>query len=119
MASSYTLVSARFPNGTTVYANPLEPPFGTPLSGVVAGGMVTFDGLRELEDYEAHAEVSGVLVQERFRTSGQSSGSTLVEDAVTGWPARGEGGDPRLWIGWTDPTVLMAENDQFIQKPAP
>lgn len=43
----------------------------------------------------------------------------IIEDPVTGWPARPVGGQAHNWIGWTDPTELMDEYDRFIPIPAP
>lgn len=42
----------------------------------------------------------------------------VVQDPVTGWPPRGTG-QPRPWIGWTDPTDLMSEYDWYFSVPAP
>lgn len=83
MAASYTLTSSRFPNGTTVYANPVSGPSADTASGVVSGGQVTLTGLRELEDYIAHANVDGAHVEARFRSGGGEAGLDLnIRDYV-------------------------------------
>lgn len=43
----------------------------------------------------------------------------LHEDPTTGWPTRPTGYAGGTWIGWTDPTSLMAEKDRFIAIPDP
>jgi hypothetical protein len=43
----------------------------------------------------------------------------LVQDPVTGYPARGDSSYPRTWYGWTNPVAEMAELDSFIPIPEP
>jgi hypothetical protein len=43
----------------------------------------------------------------------------IVQDPDTGYPARGADSTPKFWIGWDDPTELMAELDLFVPIPAP
>lgn len=70
------------------------------------------DGYEDSEINATNLEAFGahILAQASF---------DLVEDADTGWPTRPAGARSVTWIGWTDPTALMAELDRFIPIPEP
>lgn len=107
MATTYSLTSSRFPNGTTVYANAvgLNDP---PVSALVVLGTAEFTGLRELQEYVAHATIgtpdvdgNGVTHEQvTFFTDGGFAGeveppTTLVgfcqwDDAEEEWTFDGE-----------------------------
>lgn len=86
MASTYTLTSARFPNGTTVYANPADDTSDESSVAVMTDGEATFTGLRELQEYVAHATIGTpdadgggtTFVQVSFTTDGGTGGSGVL-----------------------------------------
>jgi hypothetical protein len=146
--ASFTISVAPWPVGQVVGAYPIEnwsDPLRAPSGAATASGTVTstntvlFDGLDDNRRYVAYALGQGV----RFATSatglqasvavpdrerikaledavvpGAQSG-TLIENPVSGWPDRPDTTGSVLWIGWTDPTALMAEYDCFIGVPDP
>jgi hypothetical protein len=94
MAASYTLISSRFPNGTVVHVNPTRGSGDEPVSATMASGSATFDGLREFENYLAHATVNGQNVEVGFRTDGNSGTSVasveglLYDEDLASYPPR-------------------------------
>jgi hypothetical protein len=127
MAAGYTLTSEGFPNGTTVYAN-LVNGRAEPVSAVVSNGSAFFTGLREFENYTAHATVAGQNVQVPFSTSGEAGGgSVLLWDAgeANYMPAasRADTSQPREFIGPTDPNsidgITLAFGDRWTPTEEP
>jgi hypothetical protein len=124
MASAYTLTSSRFPNGTTVYANPVNSPPTSPVSAVVVNGSATFSGLRELEQYVAHAtigspDVDGAGVrfeQVTFTTDGGAASDSVkgvvVWDGTGSLPARPTATSVE-WITPTDPAANALDGDTW------
>lgn len=106
MASSYTLASSRFPDGTTVYANPVRNRGVAPVSAVVASGSATFTGLLEFEDYIAHATVGGAYTEARFRTDGGSAGSTFAANETLNLSANNPAGTISRLVAFTMPSIF-------------
>jgi hypothetical protein len=132
MASFTISPDIRFRAGETIYCYRGTPSGIVPLSitpvtsAVVASdSTTTFTDLQADARYMAGKSTAGPFVS--FRTSSETTSSDvsglvsfdLIEDEVTGWPARPDGAQSGTWIGWTDPTDLMSEFDRFIAIPEP
>jgi hypothetical protein len=107
MATSYTLVSDRFPDGTIVHANPVDPPHDEPVNATMNGGAATFEGLRDDAEYVAHATVAGQYVANNFRTSqgGNPVIGVLYNVDEAAYPARPDGAAVAMFVGPVEPTI--------------
>lgn len=134
--ASHTIAGQQWPEGTVVTVHPAaawpgppQAPSGVPIdTGTVSGGSVTFEGLDTNVPYVAYGDPRGVrfLVASASAPAGDNAAAVggyvsfdLIEDPVLGWPDRPDGAQSGTWIGWTDPTALMAEYDRFIPVPNP
>lgn len=121
MAASYTLTSSRFPDGTTVYANPVDLS-GEPVAAVVADGSAVFQGLREYTEYLAHAtigtpDVDGAgtqYVQASFTTGASNTSDTLIWDGSEYVPA-----SATEYIGPVNPATIDGISFEFGDQWTP
>lgn len=104
-----------------------RPPYG-PSAGsatVDANGLLTYASLTENAGFILYAPAPDRYLRIFVSSSGvESSGGGggdvfVVQDADTGYPARGDDTQPKIWMGWDDPTDLMAELDMFVPIPTP
>jgi hypothetical protein len=116
MASTFTLTSSRFPNGTTVYANPAGPVSAPPVAALVEDGSAVLTGLREFTDYVAHATVDGQYAQVTFTTDGGAASDSvkgvIVWDGTGSLPARPTATSVE-WITPTDPAANALDGDTW------